>query len=87
MQTDNETIRKLISTELTDVLVRVGLIAVLVYACLQIFAPFLSLMLWALILAVTLYPVLQRLADKLGGRQGRLAPEAAGPADPDDPVQ
>ena len=73
MQTDNETIRRLISTELTDVLVRVGLIAVLVYACLQIFAPFLSLMLWALILSVTLYPLQQKLAARLGGREGRSA--------------
>jgi predicted PurR-regulated permease PerM len=38
-----------------------------------VFAPFLNLMTWALILAVTLYPLHQSLAAKIGGRQGMAA--------------
>jgi predicted PurR-regulated permease PerM len=37
-----------------------------------VFAPFLTLMVWALILAVTMYPLHQWLAHRIGGRQ-RLA--------------
>ncbi|MDD2058150.1 AI-2E family transporter [Pseudomonas sp. GD03860] len=59
--------------ELLDVLIRAGLIAVLVMFCFDIFKPFLSLMLWAMILAITLYPVNQRLGGWLGGRNGLAA--------------
>jgi predicted PurR-regulated permease PerM len=41
--------------------------------CYKIFAPFVSLMAWALILAVTLFPLHQSLARRLGGKQGRAA--------------
>jgi predicted PurR-regulated permease PerM len=41
--------------------------------CYVIFAPFLTLMVWALILAVTLYPLHRSLARKMGGRQGLAA--------------
>ena len=41
--------------------------------CYQIFSPFIGLMAWALILAVTLYPAHQKLARKMGGRQGLAA--------------
>lgn len=73
MEIDNIQARKLLSKDLTDVLIRVGLIAFLVVACVRIFEPFIGLMLWALVLAVTLYPLQVRLAKKLGGRQGRAA--------------
>ena len=55
---------------LLDVLIRAGIILAMAVACYQIFAPFLSLMAWAVILAVTLYPMQQYLAAKMGGRQG-----------------
>jgi predicted PurR-regulated permease PerM len=58
---------------LLDVLIRAGLIFVLAALCFQIFAPFLTLMVWALILAVTLYPMQEYVAAKLGGRQGLAA--------------
>jgi len=73
MQTDSATIRKLLSKDLTDVLIRVGMIVLVVILCVRIFAPFAPLMLWALILAVALYPLHRRLADRLGGRQGLAA--------------
>lgn len=58
---------------LLDVLIRAGLIAVLVIFCFQIFRPFLDLMLWALILAITLYPLQGWLKGKLGHHEGRSA--------------
>lgn len=73
MQLDSASIRKLLTDDLMDVLIRVGLIAFLVVMCVRVFAPFMGLILWALILAVTLYPLQQRLANKMGGRQGRAA--------------
>ena len=62
-----------LSQLLLDVLIRAGLILVLVMLCYRIFSPFLVLMVWALILAVTLYPLHQALAARMGGRQGWAA--------------
>jgi len=64
---------KALSRGLLDVLIRAGLIAALVIFCFQIFSPFLHLMLWSLILAITLYPVQLRLKRKLGNKDGRTA--------------
>jgi predicted PurR-regulated permease PerM len=61
------------SSQLLDVLIRAGLIVALVVLCYKIFAPFLTLMVWALILAVAMYPLHQMLARKLGGKQGLAA--------------
>lgn len=61
--------RRLMS-RLLDVLIRTGLIAAMVVLCYEVFSPFLHLMVWALILAVTSYPLHQYMAGKLGGRQG-----------------
>ena len=58
---------------LLDVLIRAGLILVLAMLCYKVFAPFLTLMVWALILAVAIYPLHQRLARRLGGKQGLAA--------------
>ncbi|HKU78185.1 MAG TPA: AI-2E family transporter [Pyrinomonadaceae bacterium] len=58
------------SHSLWDTLIRVGLIAVLVVLCYRVFSPFLNLVVWSIILAVTLYPVHQMLARRIGGRQG-----------------
>jgi predicted PurR-regulated permease PerM len=62
-----------ISTRLLDVLIRAGLIGVLAVLCYGVFAPFLTLMAWALILAITLYPLHRSLARKVGDRQGLAA--------------
>ena len=56
-----------------DVLIRAGLILALAMLCYRVFAPFLPLMVWALILAVTLYPLHQALASTIGGKQGLAA--------------
>jgi len=57
-------------TALLDVLIQAGLIAAMVVLCYQVFAPFLHLTVWAIILAVALYPLHQAIAARLGGRQG-----------------
>jgi predicted PurR-regulated permease PerM len=56
-----------------DVLIRAGLILAMAMLCYQVLSPFLTLMVWALILAVTLYPLHQTLASKIGGKQGLAA--------------
>lgn len=58
---------------LMDVLIRAGLVLALALLCYRVFAPFLTLIAWSLILAVTLYPMHQSLARKLGGKQGLAA--------------
>lgn len=58
------------SRELLDVLIRAGLVAVLTIFCFQVFKPFLDLMLWALILAITLYPLHLWLRAHIGNRNG-----------------
>ena len=62
-----------LSRGLLDVLIRAGLVAVLVIACYQVFHPFLDLILWSLILAVTLYPLQGRLKGLMGNKEGRTA--------------
>jgi predicted PurR-regulated permease PerM len=59
--------------KLLDVFIRAGLIFAMTALCYRIFSPFVSLMVWALILAVTLYPVHQKLARRMGDRQGWAA--------------
>jgi predicted PurR-regulated permease PerM len=51
---------------LLDVLIRYGLLLALAVLCYRIFAPFLTLMVWALILAVAIYPLHRSLARKVG---------------------
>jgi len=62
-----------VARRLFDLFIRVGLVLALVWLCFHFFSPFLTMMLWALILAVTLYPLQQMLAKRIGGRQGRAA--------------
>lgn len=62
-----------VARRLLDVFIRVGLVFVLVWLCFHFFSPFLTMMLWALILAITLYPLHQMLANRIGGRQGHAA--------------
>jgi predicted PurR-regulated permease PerM len=58
---------------LLDVLIRAGLILGLVLLCYRVFSPFLTLMAWALILAIALYPLHLFVAKAIGGRQGLAA--------------
>ena len=62
-----------VASSLLDVLIRAGLIFALAFLCYAVFSPFLTLMVWALILAVAMYPLHQALARRIGGRQGWAA--------------
>lgn len=73
MTDENSAFRQFLSEDMLDVLVKVGLIGLMVVMCFRIFAPFMNLMLWGLILAVALYPLQQRIAGGPTGRQGRAA--------------
>jgi predicted PurR-regulated permease PerM len=73
MQSDYSVFEKLLSKNFTDAMIRIGLIVFLVVMCFRIFAPFANIMLWAVILAVTLYPLHQQFAKRLKGRQGRAS--------------
>ena len=73
MQLDNAAIRTFLSRDLLDLLIRIGLIAFVTVLCVRIFSPFTGLLLGALILAVALYPLYLKLANRLGGRQGWAA--------------
>ena len=67
-QADSE-LEQRASSSLLDVLIRASLIGVLAVLCYQVFSPFLTLMVWSIILAVTLYPLHQWLAHKVGETQ------------------
>lgn len=71
--TPNIDLEQRLSRRLLDVFIRAGLVFCLAVLCYRIFSPFISLMAWAVILAVTLYPAHQRLANRMGGKQGRAA--------------
>ena len=62
-----------IAARLLDVLIRAALLGILAVLCYVVFAPFLTLMAWALILAITLYPLHRSLARRVGGKQGLAA--------------
>ena len=69
----DQALEQRLASSLLDVLIRAGLILALAMLCYQVFSPFLPLMVWALILAVTLYPLHQSLASTIGGKQGLAA--------------
>src|SRR5688572_13042779 len=62
-----------LSRRLLDVYIRLGFVIALVVLCYRIFAPFIALMAWSIILAVALYPAHQMLSRRIGGRQGLAA--------------
>lgn len=73
MRIDETTLRQLLSRDLIEACIRIGLIAFLVIMCVRIFAPFAPLVIWGLILAIALAPLHRRLARRFGGRQGVAA--------------
>ncbi|MFT4613135.1 MAG: putative PurR-regulated permease PerM [Bacteroidia bacterium] len=61
------------AARVVEVAVRIALLGLLAYLCFKVVSPFMTLMLWGIILAVMLYPMHQKLAARLGGKQGRAA--------------
>ncbi len=64
---------KRLSDRALDVLIRAGLLLALTLLCYRIMQPFVTMLVWSVILAVTLYPLHRKLAAKLGGKQGGAA--------------
>lgn len=62
-----------ISASVLEALIKAGVILLLVLFCYQVLAPFMALMLWALVLTITLYPAHQRLTPMVGNRSGLAA--------------
>jgi predicted PurR-regulated permease PerM len=62
-----------LSRRLLDVYIRLGFVIALVVLCYRIFAPFIALMAWSIIMAVSLYPAHRALSQRLGGRAGLSA--------------
>ena len=58
---------------LFDTLIRAAMMAALVVACYEVFRPFLSLVVWSVILAINFYPLQRMLKGRLGGKDGRAA--------------
>ena len=56
------------SPTMLDAAIRIGLVALLLYACGRIVLPFAGILAWSAILAVMLYPLHLRLAGWLGNR-------------------
>jgi predicted PurR-regulated permease PerM len=56
--------------KMIDMVVRLVVIGALALVCYRAFSPFLGLMAWAIILAVTLYPLHQRIVKRVWGKQG-----------------
>ncbi len=73
MNFDKHAVQDFMSRDLLDFFIRLGLIVVAVVACEAIFAPFLPIMTWALILAVALYPLHLSIARRTGWSPGRTA--------------
>ena len=64
--------RKLIRI-LVEAAIRISLIAILIFWCFDIVKPFITPIIWGLIIAVAIYPHYQRLQEALGERQGLAA--------------
>jgi predicted PurR-regulated permease PerM len=61
------------ASRLLEILIRAGLLGAMVVLCYRIFSSFLTTMAWAVILAVSMYPLQKRFARTLGGKQGLAA--------------
>ena len=71
--TPDTDLERRLAHRLLDVLIRAALLLAMALLCYRVLAPFLSLAIWALIFAVTIYPLHQRTAALLGGRSGLAA--------------
>lgn len=63
-------VEKRLVARFLDMFIKLALILALSSFCFTVLSPFMNMLLWALILAVTLYPLHQRFAARMGGKQG-----------------
>src|SRR5262249_46534518 len=61
-----------LSGPLVDLVIRLGALGLLLYWAIVLVSPFVSILIWSIVLAVALYPAFDRLTRWLGGRP-RLA--------------
>lgn len=73
MSLDKETLQSFVSRDLLDFFIRLGFIVLAVVACERIFAPFIPIMLWGLILAIALFPLFEMLRGRTGFSPGGTA--------------
>jgi predicted PurR-regulated permease PerM len=59
--------------DLTHVVIQLATVAFLLVMAYKIASPFLGLILWGLVLAVSLYPLQRKLVNRIGGREGKSA--------------
>ena len=59
-----------LQSEAMGIFIRIALLVGIVVLCLRIVAPFIGIVLWAVILAVALYPAHRALTARLNGREG-----------------
>lgn len=51
-----------------DIAIRIGVLALLIAWCFQILRPFITLVIWGAIIAISFYPICKKLSDFLGNR-------------------
>ena len=73
MENNTASENTLAKKEITNVVIQLALIAFLLFMAYKIASPFLGLILWGLVLAVSLYPLHRKLVDRIGGREGKSA--------------
>jgi predicted PurR-regulated permease PerM len=71
--TPDPDLERRLARRLLDVLVRATVLLAVALLCYRVLVPFLPLAIWALIFAVTLYPLHLRITAHLGGRRGLAA--------------
>ena len=61
--------QRTINTQAIEIAIRLGVIFVIVMSCFNILTPFISLIMWGAIIAVSIYTPVMKLSEKLGGRK------------------
>src|SRR5690349_9033596 len=56
-------------TSFIEMAIRLGVLALLLYWTVVLIRPFVSIVIWSVVIAIVLYPSYKGLAAKLGGRQ------------------
>ncbi|HGS5163099.1 TPA: AI-2E family transporter [Vibrio harveyi] len=73
MNNSNENLEKILAKAFTTSLIRFSITTLIVIVCWWAFLPFLPILLWALVLAIALYPVKLVIESKLGLSSARSA--------------
>lgn len=57
-----------LTSTVVDILLKIGALVLVLIWCFQIISPFLNIVVWAIIIAITLYPLQNMISTKLGER-------------------